>query len=98
MDNKYFTYYDILLLADAGLLMESDVLITVRVSPHARGYVYQNNRVFFEFQNESELKIDNSKSYFNPIISLSVDNNNRKILIAFHFCQSVFKIFFYKFK
>lgn len=43
------------------------------------------------------LKIDNSKSYFNPIISLSVDNNNRKILIAekkFHFCQSVFKIFF----
>lgn len=43
------------------------------------------------------LKIDNSKSFFNPIISLSVDNNNRNILIAekkFHFCQSVFKIFF----
>lgn len=54
VDNKYFTYYDILLLADAGLLMESDVLITVRVSPHAKGYVYQNNRVFFEFENESD--------------------------------------------
>ena len=42
------------------------------------------------------LKIDNSHSMFNPVIYLTVNNNDRAILIAekkFHFCQSVFKIY-----
>lgn len=42
------------------------------------------------------LKIDNSNSMFNPVIYLTVNNNDRAILIAekkFHFCQSVFKIY-----
>ena len=54
----HFTYYDILSLADAGLLMETPATVTVTVKPGEQGYIRQNKKIVITFENVTdEVKI-----------------------------------------
>ena len=54
----HFTYYDILSLADAVLLMETPATVTVTVKPGEQGYIRQNKKIVITFENVTdEVKI-----------------------------------------
>lgn len=74
----YFKYYDVLSLADAGLLTETTASVTVTVKPREKGYVYQGNQVVITLENPT----DEEKVYSTTVWLLTTSGRELYKLLA----------------